>query len=127
MQKDPEIALPSEEMLKEVQEKIDDFSDLLDSIKDLDVKDKKLWAEIYQNAVIDRQNAYALYLALIGITKMNSTEHSVHGRTLVQYIERMSKANDQLLRLADLINRAKDENDKLNPNELFDTIQRSQR
>ena len=84
-----------------LEEKIRDFSDLLTEIDGVSDKKKKLWTEIYQNAVTDRQNSYVLFSALVDIVKDKSSEHAVHGKSLATYIERMSKANDQLIRLAE--------------------------
>ena len=86
-----------------IEQKIKDFSDLLSQISDVSDKKKKLWKEIYENAVADRQNAYVLFTTLVDIVEDKSTEHAIHGKTISTYIERMSKANDQLIRLAELI------------------------
>lgn len=84
-------------------EKIKNFSALLDQIDSLPDKKKKLWLEIYENAVTDRQNAYVLLTKLMAIVEDKSTEHAIHGKSLSSYIEKMSKANDQLIRLAELV------------------------
>ena len=88
-----------------IAEKIQDFSSLLDQINDVSNKKKKLWKEIYENAVTDRQNAYVLFNTLMDIVQNNSTEHAIHGKTLATYIEKMSKANDQIIRLAELVSK----------------------
>ena len=49
----------------DIQEKIKDFSGLLDQIDGVSDKKKKLWREIYENAVTDRQNAYILFNTLL--------------------------------------------------------------
>lgn len=85
------------------EQKVKDFSDLLRQIDNVSDKKKKLWLEIYINALNDRQNSYVLFAKLVDIVEDKSTEHAVHGKSLATYIERMSKANDQLLRLAELI------------------------
>lgn len=95
----------------QIEKRLGGFRDLLQSIKSLDEKKQHLWLEIYQNAIIDRQNAYQNYIALILICKDKSSEHAVHGRTMATFLERMSKSNDQLLKLADLIAKAQ-ENDQ---------------
>jgi hypothetical protein len=87
-------------------ERFRDFSELLNKIEGVDDKKKQLWREIYENAITDRQNAFVMFVKLATITDNKSTEHAVHGRTMTAYIERMSKANDQLIRLADLINQS---------------------
>jgi hypothetical protein len=103
-------------------QKITDFSDLLDCIDGASDKKKKLWLEIYQNAVTDRQNAYVLFTVLVEIADNKSTEHAVHGRTIATYIERMSKANDQLIKLAELIAKAEPKAEDLDPDEMFRRI-----
>lgn len=102
--------------------KMRDFSDLLNDIESLDTKKKQLWYEIYTNAITDRQNAYAMFAKLVKISKDNSTEHAVHGKTIATYIERMSRANDQLIKLADLIADATTASEKIDPDEMFDRI-----
>lgn len=87
----------------DVNKKIVNFSDLLDSIESLDDKKKSLWREIYENAIIDRQNSFAMFKKLVDICEEKSVEHGVHARSMASYIERMSRANDQLIKLATLI------------------------
>ena len=105
-----------------LEEKVRDFSGLLDQIEGLSDKKKKLWKEIYENAVYDRQNAYALFVRLVKIVEDKSTEHAVHGRSLSSYIEKMSKSNDQLIRLAELVSKAEKINDEIDPEEMFKKI-----
>ena len=105
-----------------LEEKVRDFSSLLDQIEGLSDKKKKLWKEIYENAVYDRQNAYMLFTKLVKIVEDKSTEHAVHGKSLSSYIEKMSKANDQLIRLAELVAKAEKTNDEIDPEEMFKKI-----
>ena len=103
--------------------KIRDFSDLLEQIDGVSDKKKKLWKEIYENAVTDRQNSYVLFTTLVEIVQDKSTEHAVHGKTLATYIERMSKANDQIIRLAELVSKSETkENEEIDPEEMFKKI-----
>jgi len=113
----------SAESWGEVRDKVKDFSDLLDQIESLNDKKRKLWKEIYENAITDRQHSYAMFLELSSIVRGKSTEHAVHGRTIATYIERMSKANDQLIKLAELIAKA-DRPAEVTPDEMFDMIGR---
>lgn len=106
----------------DLEEKVRDFSSLLDQIEGLSDKKKKLWKEIYENAIYDRQNAYTLFVKLVKIVEDKSTEHAVHGKSLSSYIEKMSKANDQLIRLAELISKAEKVNDEIDPEEMFKKI-----
>lgn len=105
-----------------LEEKVRDFSSLLDQIDGLSDKKKKLWKEIYENAVYDRQNAYTLFVKLVKIVEEKSTEHAIHGKSLSSYIEKMSKANDQLIRLAELIAKADKSNDEIDTEEMFKKI-----
>ena len=104
------------------EQKIKDFTDLLSQIDGVSDKKKKLWLEIYENAIADRQNAYILFKVLVDIVEDKSTEHAVHGKSLSTYIERMSKANDQLIKLAELISKAETKDEEIDPEEMFKRI-----
>ena len=106
-----------------IEEKIRDFGDLLSQIDGVSDKKKKLWKEIYENAITDRQNSYVLFTTLVEIVQDKSTEHAVHGKTMATYIERMSKANDQIIRLAELVSKSeKRDNEEIDPEEMFKKI-----
>lgn len=107
---------------KSKEERVKDFSDILDSIESLDTKKKVLWKEIYENAITDRGNAYVMFAKLVRICEENSTEHAVHGRTVSAFIERMSRANDQLLKLVDIIRREEEKADSIDSDDMFDKI-----
>lgn len=107
---------------RSIKDRIKDFSGLLNQIESINDKKKQLWKEIYENAICDRQNAYIMFTKLVMIVQDKSTEHAVHGRTISSYIERMSKANDQLIKLAELVARAEAAADSINPEDLFDKI-----
>ena len=102
-----------------IEDKVRDFSELLDQIDNVSDKKKKLWREIYENAVTDRQNAYILFEKLISITEDKSTEHAIHGKSLSSYIERMSRANDQIIRLAELVAKSESKETEIDPDELY--------
>jgi len=105
----------------ENKQKVNDFGDLLDSINSIDEKRKFLWKEIYQNAVTDRENSYALFISLYQTMSGSSSEHLTIGMMLTKYLERMSKANEQLLKLADIV-KSSTENEKLSPDDIFSKI-----
>jgi hypothetical protein len=107
---------------KSVEERLKDFSGLLNQIESLSDKKRQLWTEIYENAITDRQNSYAMFARLVQIAQDKSSEHAVHGKTIATYIERMSKANDQLIKLAELIDKADKKNEDIDPEDLFDKI-----
>lgn len=105
-----------------IDDKIKDFGSLLDQIENLTEKKKQLWKEIYENAITDRQNAFVMFLKLSRIAQDKSSEHALHGRNIAVYLERMSKANDQLIKLAELIAAADHSTQELSPDEIFDKI-----
>lgn len=104
-------------MSDNVKEELQKFADLIKKIETAIASPeiKHLWLMVYENAVYDRQLAYDGYLKLSNIMQTNSTEWAVHGRSLTGFIERMNKANDQLLRLSKQITEAEtiDDDDSL--------------
>ncbi len=101
--------LSEEDKFKTYSAKIQDFSELLDSIESLSEKKKSLWKDIYSNAIYDRNNANILLTSLLSVVINNSNEHAIHGQNINKYIERMSKSNDQLIKLAELIQNAEEQ------------------
>ena len=108
--------------LGSVDQKVKQFSELLDSIETTEDKKKLLWKEIYENAVIDRLNAYMLFVDIYTNMQSKQSEHLQLGPILAKYMERMNKANDQLLKLADLISKEEEKSSKIDPDDLFKTI-----
>jgi len=108
---------------RSVEEKIRDFGELLKSIESLDDKKRQLWKEIYENAIADRQNSYVMFTKLVRIVADKSTEHAVHGKTVATFLERMSRSNDQLIKLAELIAKAQSGDASINPDDMFNKIQ----
>ena len=104
---------------RDVEERVKDFSGLLKQIESMSDKKRKLWIEIYENAISDRQNSYAMFSRLVKIVENKSSEHAVHGKTIATYIERMSKANDQLIKLAELIAKAERSDDEIDPEDMY--------
>lgn len=107
---------------RSVEEKIRDFSDLIKDIESLDDKMRHLWKEVYENALADRQNAYIMFTQLFGLINTKSTEWAVHGKTLTACVERMQKANEQMIKLADLIAAAKSRDENVNPDAMYAQI-----
>jgi hypothetical protein len=99
-----------------------DFSSILKKLSSIDEKQRQLWLEIYNNAVGDRQKAFAVFEKLLLLVDNSSSEYAVHGKTLSNYLERMNKCNDQLLKLSELITHAEEEGGKIDPDEVFDKI-----
>jgi len=106
---------------------MDDFNALLDSMSTTEAKKKSLWKQIYQNALIDRRNAYVLFGDLYNMVAGDAANHGVHGINLSKYLERMSKANDQLIKLADLVDKESQEAEEtmFSNDSLYDQINRS--
>ena len=104
------------------EEKIKEFGDLLDTLSNTEDKKKLLWKEAYQNALDDRENAHILFVDLLKISVNNSANHIQFGTIMSKYLERMSKSNDQILKLAELIAKEEDKNDTITADDLFDKI-----
>ena len=100
-----------------------DFEILLENSKDLDEKKRFLWKQIYRNAVDDRASAAALFNNAYASMGQTSTDHIAMGATLVKYLEKMSKSNQQLLDLSSLINKDEEQNSKIDPDDLFSKIE----
>lgn len=96
------------ELIKKTQKDLDTFSDLLDSLDSVDERLKILWKQIYENSLVDRRNAYVVWTDLFMAVHGNPEQHVIHGDHLAKYMERMEKANVQLLKLAELVYKAKD-------------------
>jgi len=108
---------------EKTKKKIADFEEILKKIKHADAKKQILWKEIYHNALTDRQNAHVLFVEAYTVMSNSATEHVSLGSTLTKYLERMSKSNDQLLKLADLISKSEADHNAINADELFSKIQ----
>lgn len=94
---------PTKELDQKISGQMKDFSALLDSLSSLEEKKKSLWKQIYENAVTDRKNAYILFGDLYKDVHNNPNEHAIHGPNLAKYLERMEKSNQQLIKLAEMI------------------------
>ena len=109
--------------IKKDEEKIKKFSDLLDSLSKTEDKKKLLWKESYQNAVDDRENAHILLVDLLKISINNSTNHLQFGTLMSKYLERMSKCNDQILKLAELVAKEQEQSEMVDDDTIFDKRQ----
>jgi hypothetical protein len=108
------------DILKTKEKKVQQFDEMLSSIEGIDDKKRILWSEIYKNAVSDRESASILYTDTIMQLKGNTANHTIMGPVVVKYIERMSRANDQLIKLAELL--MKEDNKPIDTNSIFDQI-----
>lgn len=108
---------------QELRKKIENFSSLLDSIKTSDSKIKTLWREVYENALKDRENANLMFTdAWSRMQSPGTADHLSIGSTVSKYLERMCKSNEQILRLAELISKAEEENAQIDSDSLFAQI-----
>lgn len=102
--------------------KVKNFADILDNIDSLKDKKKLLWKEIYENAIVDRENARMLFNdAFINLSGVLS-DHANVGSVIAKYLERMCRSNDQILKLAELIAKEEDKTTSVTPDDLFDQI-----
>ena len=107
---------------KTVEDKIKDFSDLLDELENTQDKKKLLWKEAYQNALDDRSSASILVDDLLLQIQGNLNNHQQFGTIMTKYLERMSKSNDQILRLAELIAKEEEASATISPDDIFKEI-----
>ena len=94
------------EKLQDAQDRLKKFGDLLEKIDVTDSNIKALWREIYENATADRERASMLYTDIFMDVKGSPEKHGLYGVQMSKYLERMCKSNDQLIRLAEMIDRA---------------------
>jgi len=106
----------------DVAKKTEQFGEMLASIETLEDKKKYLWKEIYENAIVDRMNAYMLFTDVYSSMSGDKSDHVTLGPMMGKYIERMNKANDQLLKLADLIAKEEEKASQIDPENLFAQI-----
>lgn len=110
------------EKTEQKEAKIKNFADILDNIDSLKDKKKLLWKEIYENAIVDRENARMLFSdAFMNLTGALS-DHANVGSVISKYLERMCRSNDQILKLAELIAKEEDKSVAVSPDDLFDQI-----
>lgn len=122
------VPISTKELDKQATAQMTAFGELLNSLdKSLDKK-KQLWKQIYENAVMDRKNAYLVFADLYVAVHSRPAEHAIHGPTLSKYMERMSKATDQLLKLAELVanaeqNAPQEIEDRMSDEDIYSKIQ----
>lgn len=107
---------------KKLKKKLEAFSDILDDLSTTEDKKKLLWKEVYENALVDRENAGMLFTDAWSRMGTGSTEHATLGTTLTKYIERMSKSNEQILKLVELITKAEEQSARIEPEDIFTNI-----
>ena len=105
------------------EKKIAEFEGILDRVEELDEKKRFLWLEIYNNAKNDRICASALFTQAFSQLGTTSSEHVTLGPTLVKYLERMTKANDQLLSLANIVTKDIEQRSSVDADDIFSKIE----
>lgn len=108
--------------VEQTEEKLKKFTEMLNSIEQTDNKKKLLWQEIYKNALTDREQAGKLLDEAHAEMRGGAFEHSTMGPTLTKYLERMTKSNEQILKLAELIGKAEERAAKIDTDDLFSRI-----
>ena len=101
---------------------IKNFADILDSIETLENKKKMLWKDIYENSLEDREKAKMLFNDAYISMQGGVNEHMNIGSILAKYIERMSKSNDQILKLAELIAKEEEKAETISDDDIFSKI-----
>ena len=101
---------------------IKNFADILDNIDSLEDKKKLLWKEIYENALEDREKSKMLFNDAYISMQGGVNEHMNIGAIMSKYIERMSKSNDQILKLAELIAKEEEKSESISEDEIFGKI-----
>jgi len=100
------------------------FCNLLNDME-MDEKLKVLWKQIYKNAVDDRKHAMIVWTDLYMQVHGNPEMHALHGDRIAKYMERMEKANTQILKLAELVQKLKshqEEQQYPKGNDFFDQL-----
>ena len=104
------------------EDQIKNFADILDSIESLENKKKMLWKEIYENALEDREKAKMLFNDAYISMQGGINEHMNIGSIMSKYVERMSKSNDQILKLAELISKEEEKSETISNEDIFSQI-----
>lgn len=112
----------NQDVVEQRKDRLDEFQKVLDSLESVKSEKKRLWHEIYENAMIEYEEAYDLYKDLKLAVKGDYHNHSLHGMLITKYLERMNKANDQFLRLAELVEKAGGGQPKVNKSDIYDQI-----
>lgn len=105
-----------------MRKKVSEFSEMLDELSSTEEKKKLLWKQIYENALTDRENASMLFTDAWSRMSVGSSEHVALGSTLTKYLERMSKSNEQILRLAEIINKVQEQEAQIDSEDIFSKI-----
>lgn len=120
--KDPEKLLTKLDINENKEKQIKNFADILEGIESLENKKKMLWKEIYENALEDREKAKLLFNDAYISMQGGVNEHMNIGSIMSKYMERMSKSNDQILKLAELIAKEEEKSEHVSEDDIFSKI-----
>ena len=81
-----------------------------------------LWKEIYENSLDDREKAKMLFNDAYLTMTHDIPTHMNIGAIMSKYLERMSKSNDQILKLAELIAREEEKTEAISDDDIFSKI-----
>lgn len=125
MSADAYVPASPKDLETEADKNIEEFSELLGTLSSLHDKKKSLWRQIYQNAVLDRRNAHIMFGDLYQRVHGADHQHALHGQTLAKYLERMAKSNEQLLKLAEILDEAveEDENEITDEDAFYEKVE----
>lgn len=100
-----------------------DFKDVIEKISYAPDELKILWTEIYKQASSDRRSAQALLDDLFTKTvgQSDSTKHITNSKALSLYLEKCNKATDQLQKLSDSIEKAMEEDEMIDGEQLYNS------
>ena len=134
----PDVFPHPGELDEKMQEDFKNFDVLLQEITTTSHQLKSLWKLIFENANTDRKNAYIAFVDLYIKCHGSADKHAINSPNISKYLERMEKSNTQLLKLAELVEKAMsskvlqddDEDDSpqpLNSRDLFSAIEKRKR
>lgn len=116
------------DMIDKKHDLLKEFDELLGSIDGAGTKEKILWRQIYENSITDRANANMCFLDVFPHLKSDLDNHMQFGLQVVQYLTRMEKSNEQLIKLSTLIQKSLEsyQEETIDSDALFAEIQKSQ-
>lgn len=113
------------------QELVAQFNSLIRKAKSLDPKQKFLWQRVFKNALDDRRVASVLMMDLYINTVQAPDKHVMHGDLLSKYMERMEKANAQIIKLSEMVQKSidnapkEDSDDGLVGQDIYDVLEKN--
>ena len=108
---------------RKTEKKVESFSNALKDMTGVESQKTTLWVEIYDNATNDRTTASALFTQAFMLLGSSNSDHVSLGPTLVKYLERMSKSNEQLLALAQIIAKEVERKSTIDSDDIFSQIE----